>query len=220
MRSTLVVIATRRTDSPHADCHSWTRTRTGDPSRPVGRYIAAVMASSVDNPIVFLDVDGTLLPFRPRPAKPAPPTADRLVPAGNAQGNPLLERLDPADGPKLLALGCQLAWATTWMSDANDLIAPRLGLPQLPIVDFPDDEPDHAMHWKTVHLARWAAGQPFIWLDDEITDADRRWIQAHYPGKALLHRINPSIGLADPDFTHIREWLARPQRCGQQMAER
>jgi Swiss Army Knife RNA repair-like protein len=167
------------------------------------------MAGSVNNPIVFLDVDGTLLPFRARPAEPARPPAGRLLPADDAPGNPLLERLDPADGPKLLALGCQLVWATTWMTDANDLIAPRLGLPQLPVVDFPDNgEPEHGSHWKTAYLARWAVSRPFVWLDDEITDADRRWIQNHYPGKALLHRVEPSVGLADRDFDHIREWLA------------
>jgi len=50
------------------------------------------------------------------------------VPADDAQDNPLLERLDAEDGPRLLALECQLVWATTWMTDANDLIAPRLGM--------------------------------------------------------------------------------------------
>jgi hypothetical protein len=70
-----------------------------------------------------------------------------LKPSNDAQGNPLLDRLDLADGPKLLALGCQLVWATTWMRDANDLIAPLLGLPQLPIVDFPDsNEPERGLH--------------------------------------------------------------------------
>jgi hypothetical protein len=176
------------------------------------RYISAVMAGSVDSPIAFLDVDGTLLPFRTRPAVPALPRTGRPVPGTGAEDNPLLERLDPADGPKLLALRCQLVWATTWMTDANDIIAPRLGLPQLPIVDFSDDdEPENGLHWKTAHLARWAAGRPFVWLDDEITDTDHRWIQIHYPGKALLHRVDPSAGLAHRDFTEIREWLAALQ---------
>jgi hypothetical protein len=93
------------------------------------------------------------------------------------------------------------------MGEANDLIAPRLGLPELPVVEFPDDEPKHGLHWKTAFLTRWAAGRTYIWLDDEITDADRQWVQAHHPGRALLHRIDPLTGLADDDFAQIRQWL-------------
>lgn len=158
---------------------------------------------------MFLDVDGVLIPFRARPAEPTPAPGHALVSADDT-GNPLLGRLDPADGRRLLALGCQLVWATTWMADANDLVAPRLGLPELPVADFPDDdgEPEHGLHWKTGFLARSAAGRTFIWLDDEITDADRRWVQAHYAGKALLHRVDPFVGVTDADFEAIRRWLA------------
>lgn len=151
-----------------------------------------------DRPIVFLDVDGTLIPFRARSTSCA----------GDPSGNPLLDRLDPADGRRLLALGCQLVWATTWMADANDLVAPRLGLPSLPVVEFPDDEPERGLHWKTATLTRWAAGRPFVWLDDEITDTDRRWVRTHHPGRALPHRVDPLAGLTETDFASIHRWLA------------
>jgi hypothetical protein len=58
-------------------------------------------------------------------------------------------------------------------------------------------------------LARWAAGRPFVWLDDEITDADRRWVAAHYQAKALLHGIDPYVGFTKADFALIRRWLAK-----------
>jgi hypothetical protein len=90
--------------------------------------------------------------------------------------NPQLAKLVPEHGPRLLALSCDLMWATAWMQDANEVIAPLLGLPELPVVDLPDaPERDEAgvLHWKTRALIETAAGRPFIWVDDEITDLDR-----------------------------------------------
>jgi hypothetical protein len=96
------------------------------------------------------------------------------------------------------------------MADANELVSPRLGFPELPVVEFPDDDEDpvYGLHWKTRFLAQWADGRRFVWLDDEIADTDRRWVQTHYPGKALLHRVDPLVGLTDADFALVREWLA------------
>ena len=152
--------------------------------------------------LIFLDVDGVLIPLRAHRCGPPGPAGDH--------GNPLLHRLDPRDGARLLSLGGNLVWAPTWMHDANAVVAPRLGLPRLPVVDFPDDDDVDAgsgLHWKTVHLTRWAAGRPFVWLDDEVTGADRRWVADHHAGRALLHRVDPLIGLADADLATVRHWL-------------
>ena len=95
--------------------------------------------AGVARPLVFVDVDGVLIPFRPRPSTPRGRGIDE-VHGGDGSGNPLLERLDPDDGRRLLNLPGDLVWASTWMADANDVIAPRLGLPALPVVDWPDDD--------------------------------------------------------------------------------
>jgi hypothetical protein len=91
----------------------------------------------------------------------------------------------------------------------NEVVSPRLGLPDMPVVDFPesDDELVPGLNWKTMCLARWAAGRSFIWIDDEAADADRH-LGSHHPGKALVHRVEPLIGLTDADFSSIRRWLA------------
>ncbi len=52
-----------------------------------------------------------------------------------------------------------------------------------------------------------AAGRPFVWVDDEITGADRAWVAAHHSGRALLHRVDPRDGLTDTDFEALAEWL-------------
>ena len=171
------------------------------------------MTSPAQPPLLFLDVDGPLIPFGATPEQlpdgyPSYRTPPELR---GLSANPLLARIDPALGPLLAALPYELVWATTWMADANECVAPRLGLPQLPILDWPDppdDDASGALHWKTRPLLAWAAGRPFAWVDDEITDADRAWATAHHPGPSLLQRIDPSVGLQPDDFTALAAWAA------------
>ena len=167
------------------------------------------MVDLSQRPFVFLDVDGLLIPMRSRRVVSAHRWTDGPAQPSHETGNPLLDRLDPEDGRRLLALGCPWVWATTWMGEANEVIAPRLGLPALPVVEWPDvdDQPGPGLHWKTAPLVRWAAGRPFVWLDDEITDSDRRWVATHHPARTLLHRVDPYVGLTAPDFAHIGQWL-------------
>jgi hypothetical protein len=176
------------------------------------------VTGSVWRPLLFLDVDGPLIPFGATPRQlpgggyPTFPDASGLRVGGV---NPLLSRLDPSLGPRLVALGCELVWATTWMEEANECVAPRLGLPRLPVVLWPEPDQEErrdGLHWKTRGLLAWAGGRPFVWLDDEITGTDRRWMAAHHPGPAMLHRVDPASGLTGADFTAVEHWLraARP----------
>ena len=157
--------------------------------------------------LLFLDVDGTLLPFGAEGPYPVYDPAFPL-PAAAAE-HPLLSRVDPALGARLASLGCELVWATTWMDDANSCLGPWLGLPRLPVVDWPDadDEVQGGLHWKTRTLVSWAAGRSFIWVDDEITEADRAWVAGHHPGRALLCRVDAQRGLGEVDFAVMEEWV-------------
>ncbi len=164
-------------------------------------------------PLLFLDVDGPLIPFGAPPERY--PTYRSHLDSPAAGSNPLLVRVNPDHGPRLAALPCDLVWATSWTSDANECLSPRLGLPPLPVVDWPepsdlDEQDEHdGLHWKTRALRNWAAGRPFAWVDDEITDADRHWVHTCHEAPALLHRVDPRLGLTEADYTTLGEWLHR-----------
>ncbi|MEU3182722.1 hypothetical protein ABZ707_00715 [Streptomyces sp. NPDC006923] len=169
-------------------------------------------------PLLLLDVDGPLNPYAARFPRPRGFTSLRLHPSawlarqtpgsrGHRRG--LRVRLNPGHGPRLLALPFELTWATTWMHEANTLISPVVGLPgDLPVIEWPElfaRDPD-GLYWKTRPLLEWAAGRPFAWVDDMITDLDTAYVAAHHDAPALLLRTHPRRGLREADFTALVRW--------------
>jgi hypothetical protein len=145
----------------------------------------------MNTPLLFLDVDGVMLPFGTEPLD-----------------------LRPGLGPLLTALPAELVWATAWEHGANDDIAPRIGLPSLPVVEWrvptqAEEATDDylGLNWKTRQVVEWAAGRDFAWTDDEVTDADREWVAQNHRGRALLHRVQSLIGLTAADVEVVERWL-------------
>ena len=151
--------------------------------------------------LLFLDVDGPLNPYAARPERR--PAGYTTIRASVGTGRPLRVWLNPGHGAALLGLPYDLCWATTWMAEANRWIGPVVGLPELPYVDFGDAlfarRPD-GVHWKTEAIVAYAAGRAFAWVDDEQSPADLAYVCARHPAPALLHPVDPRLGLRDGDF--------------------
>ncbi|MEV7561232.1 hypothetical protein [Streptomyces sp. NPDC089795] len=171
-----------------------------------------------DRPLLLLDVDGPLNPFRSALAGLRGYRSHRMWPdvwlsyrdpESRKARRGARVRLHPSHGARLLALPFELTWATAWTHQANTMISPHIGLPgDLTVVEWPElfaDDPD-GLSWKTRHLRDWAAGRPFAWVDDMITPRDRAWVAEHHPAPALLLRIHPRHGLRDRDFTALTRW--------------
>ncbi|MET7457610.1 hypothetical protein ABZT03_38325 [Streptomyces sp. NPDC005574] len=166
----------------------------------------------MSRPLLFLDVDGPLNPYAAQ--RERRPEGYTTIRAAVRPGKPLRVWLNPAHGAALLALDYDLCWATTWMDAANRWIAPVVGLPQLPYVDFGEAlfavRPD-GVHWKTEALVTYAAGRPFAWVDDEQTPADQVFVADRHPASALLHHVDPRIGLREQDFTTLSDFASAVQ---------
>jgi hypothetical protein len=176
---------------------------------------------------LLVDVDGPLNPYAAKPhQRPAGYMTHRLLTPRweaserrrliewglpNKRVKPLRVWLNPEHGPALADLGLDLVWATAWEQEANDYIAPILGLPtSLPVITWSDPRPDpgDGVFWKTPEIVAWARGRAFAWVDDEITDADRAWVRSRHDAPALLHRVDPRTGLTDDDFALLAGWAA------------
>ncbi|WNZ10742.1 hypothetical protein [Streptomyces sp. 11x1] len=178
-------------------------------------------------------MDGPLNPYAAKPERrPAGYSTHRMKPQGwldrhpgepAAYVKPLRVWLNEEHGRRLLELGrlYDLVWATTWGAEANTYIGPVLGLPELPVVEWPVVERPGAardrpapgatswptgLFWKTPRLVEHAAGRRFAWVDDELTAVDRDFVTGHHGPAALLHRIDPRLGLREADFTALAEF--------------
>ncbi|MFF8032655.1 MULTISPECIES: hypothetical protein [unclassified Streptomyces] len=46
----------------------------------------------------------------------------------------------------------------------------------------------------------------FAWIDDEITEADRAWVNEHHSGPVLLYRVDLCNGITSDDLAALTAW--------------
>lgn len=153
-------------------------------------------------PLLLLDVDGPLNPYRGTERRTAGYTKFKL--------NGFEVWLNADHGPMLSGFaeehGVELVWATTWEHDANDMIGCRIGLPKLPVIEWGFK----AHHWKFDAVLAYAAGRSLAWLDDDFARfrPERRWFdEQRGDAHTLLHHVNPAVGLRRDDLDAVAAWL-------------
>jgi hypothetical protein len=158
-------------------------------------------------PLLLLDVDGVLNPM----GRPAPP--DYRSHRCTIDGEVYTVQLNPAHGRLLLDLaastGAELVWATTWEQHANDWIAPRIGLPALPVIAMsPHVTCEHGEMFKTPHVAAYVGRRPFVWFDDQVWAEDEDYLRVHQGlDDFLLVQVDPVRGLTSRHLGMAHEWL-------------
>ncbi|MEV0269180.1 HAD domain-containing protein [Hamadaea sp. NPDC050747] len=151
-------------------------------------------------PMLLLDVDGVLNPY-----------AAVSCPAGFGE-----YAFFPAEEPVRLCEGhaswladlgeaYELIWATGWGVNANRLLAPLLGLAQLPVIQFPPApfRPED----KVPAIAAYAEGRPAVWIDDMLTAEAYAWADRRAE-PTLLIAADPAEGLTRAMVDEALSWAA------------
>jgi hypothetical protein len=164
--------------------------------------------------VVFLDVDGALVPLRSLTGDPEwGDWAPESVPGMGVLG---------VSAPQLHAVGtlpAQLVWATDWVDDANDVLGSRIGRGSLHVCQR--REGAGCDWWKLGAITSWLADNEdvrrVVWIDDKIGEdgPDGRSWGAQL--SALLERTGVELLIVEPDadvgltvarWTAISAWLA------------
>jgi hypothetical protein len=152
----------------------------------------------VTRPLLLLDVDGVLSPYG-TPLPPAGYTEHHLFPGEEPV------RVNPAHGAWITETSAVLdiAWATGWNDEANELLAPLLHIARLPVIAMPP-APFHPSE-KVPLIAAYAGQRPAAWIDDLHTPEARNWA-ATRTSPTLLITADPAIGLVRESIDRLLAW--------------
>lgn len=121
---------------------------------------------------------------------------------------------NPQHGAMLRALDglVDFVWATMWEHSANTLWSPILGLPTLPVIEFPRKAYYEFGHiFKLGDVVEYIGEEPFAWLDDDFEPDDIAWAKARAADgmPTLFVQIDPAIGLRQEDLNWVEDWASR-----------
>ncbi len=142
-------------------------------------------------PLLLLDVDGVLLVARA--AWDHDEAAD-YEPTLHPEAGAWLAELTRA---------FDLVWATTWEHLANRVIAPALGLPELPAIEF--DMARHAPTPKLPSAIAWVGDRPCAWIDDDLKHDADTWAAGRTVPTLLVH-VETTVGMERRHVDRLLAW--------------
>jgi hypothetical protein len=168
----------------------------------------AGVIEAAPRPLLLMDVDGVLNPY---PDCPDGFTEYDFFPEDD---EPVRLAAIHREWLHDLAESFTMVWATGWGPDANRLLCPHFGLPELPVISFPPVPFDPAAKVQSIAaftaakvpaIADFATEHAVAWVDDVVTPEARRWAQARsYP--TLLVEVDHRIGLTRDDVDSLLAW--------------
>jgi hypothetical protein len=150
-----------------------------------------------DRPLLFLDVDGTLLPELPGDLDDV---SSEGLQAVRARGREVWVPLHLRRALPELARRYEIAWCTDWEEGANVTVAPLFELPDdLAVIRH---DPAAVRWWKLEGVDRFAGDRPLAWADDRMRVEARRWA-AQRAADTLLLQPAPDRGLTPDDVAQL-----------------
>jgi hypothetical protein len=161
---------------------------------------SGVMLDRADTrPVLLVDVDGVLNPWMAEGCPEGFETYDFFA------GERVLLAAEHGKLLTSLSSAYELAWATAWEHQANRLICPVLGMPELPVIEFPlSDE----LQFRKLPAVMRAVGQrPCAWIDDEHQPDHYSWAERRGV-PTLIVDIDPAVGLTGDVVAQLADWAA------------
>jgi hypothetical protein len=162
----------------------------------------------VTRPLLFLDIDGVLNPF---PDTPAGFEEYDFFPADD---EPVRLAARHVDWLGELVAVFDVVWASGWGEDANRVLSPFFGLPELPLVDLPAI-PFEPLE-KVPGVALLAGDRPAAWVDDNLGPEALAWAEQRR-APTLLVAVDSATGLTRAAVEQLLDWarcLSRPDEAG------
>jgi hypothetical protein len=164
-----------------------------------GSLITGGDVKTNEQPLLLLDVDGVVCPL-------GEAANDQIAIAGTYVSLSH-HRLLPVWLAEL-ANAFELVWATTWEDDANAILSPLLGLPDLPVIGFRGTIVGPGETVKLPPVRRFVGDRAFAWVDDRLGVDAIAWA-AHRPVATFLRDIDPATGLTRRDIDALLEFARR-----------